>query len=168
MNEKEKKAYDKKYKEAKEKGVPFFPDIIFKDTIVVLIVFIILVALVYFIGAPVEARANPNDTSYTPRPKRHFMNRPFASISALVVVAGIGTLTFLAVKESPPPQEAVAVDQSAALYAKNCANCHGPSMDVPAGTDLHQIIAAGNHQGMPAWGGDLSTDEIDALVGFHT
>jgi len=210
MNEQEKKAYDKKYKEAKEKGVPFFPDIIFKDTIVVLIVFIILVALAYFIGAPVEARANPNDTSYTPRPewyflflfqllkyfpgklevigamilpglfillllilpfidkspKRHFMNRPFASISALVVVVGIGTLTFLAVKESPPPQEAVVVDQSAALYAQNCANCHGPSIDVPAGTDLHQIIAAGNHQGMPAWGGDLSTDEIDALVGF--
>lgn len=210
MNEQEKKAYDKKYKEAKEKGVPFFPDIIFKDTIAVLIVFIILVALAYFIGAPVEARANPNDTSYTPRPewyflflfqllkyfpgklevigamilpglfillllilpfidkspKRHFMNRPFASISALVVVAGIGTLTFLAVKESPPPQEAVVVDQSAALYAQNCANCHGPSIDVPAGTDLHQIIAAGNHQGMPAWGGDLSTDEIDALVGF--
>jgi len=210
MNEQEKKAYDKKYKEAKEKGVPFFPDIIFKDTIVVLIVFIILVVLAYFIGAPVEARANPNDTSYTPRPewyflflfqllkyfpgklevigamilpglfillllilpfidkspKRHFMNRPFASISALVVVVGIGTLTFLAVKESPPPQEAVVVDQSAALYAQNCANCHGPSIDVPAGTDLHQIIAAGNHQGMPAWGGDLSTDEIDALVGF--
>jgi mono/diheme cytochrome c family protein len=210
MNEQEKKDYDKKYKEAKEKGVPFFPDIIFKDSVVVLILFIILVALAYFIGAPVEARANPNDTSYTPRPewyflflfqllkyfpgklevigamilpglfillllllpfidkspKRHFMNRPFASISALVVVVGIGTLTFLAVKESPPPQEAVVVDQSAALYAQNCANCHGASIDVPAGTDLHQIIAAGNHQGMPAWGGDLSTDEIDALVGF--
>jgi len=210
MNEQEKKTYDKKYKEAKEKGVPFFPDIIFKDTIVVLIVFIILVTLAYFIGAPVEARANPNDTSYTPRPewyflflfqllkyfpgnlevigamvlpglfillllvlpfidkspKRHFMNRPFASISALAVVAGIGTLTFLAVRESSPPQEAVVVDQAAALYAKNCANCHGPSIDIPAGTDLHQVIAAGNHQGMPAWGGDLSTDEIDALAGF--
>ena len=210
MNEQEKKEYDKKYKEDKEKGVPFFPDIIFKDTIAVLIVFIILVALAYFIGAPVEARANPNDTTYTPRPewyflflfqmlkyfpgnlevigamvlpglfivlllilpfidkspKRHFMNRPFASISALVVVAGIGTLTYLAVKESPPPQEAVVVDQSAALYSKNCANCHGPSIDVPPGVDLHQIIAAGNHQGMPAWGGDLSTDEIDALAGF--
>jgi mono/diheme cytochrome c family protein len=210
MNEQEKKTYDKKYKEAKEKGVPFFPDIIFKDTIAVLVVFIILVALAYFIGAPVEARANPNDTTYTPRPewyflflfqmlkyfpgnlevigamvlpglfivlllvlpfidkspKRHFMNRPFASISALVVVAGIGTLTYLAVKESPPPQEVVAVDQSAALYAKDCANCHGPSIDVPPGTDLHKIIAAGNHAGMPAWGGDLSTDEIDALVGF--
>jgi len=210
MNEQEKRDYDKKYKEAKEKGVPFFPDIIFKDSVVVLILFIILVALAYFIGAPVEARANPNDTTYTPRPewyflflfqllkyfpgnlevigamilpglfillllvlpfidkspKRHFMNRPLASISALVVVAGIGTLTFLAVKESPPPQEAVVVDQAAALYAKNCANCHGPGIDVPAGTDLHKIIAAGNHEGMPAWGGDLSTDEIDALVGF--
>ena len=210
MNEQEKKSYDKEYKEAKEKGVPFFPDIIFKDTIAVLILFIILVALAYFIGAPVEARANPNDTTYTPRPewyflflfqmlkyfpgnlevigamvlpglfivlllllpfidkspKRHFMNRPFASIAALVVVAGIGTLTYLAIKESPPPQEAVVVDQSAALYAKDCANCHGPSITVPAGTDLHKIIAAGNHEGMPAWGGDLSTDEIDALAGF--
>jgi mono/diheme cytochrome c family protein len=210
MNEQEKKEYEKKYKEAKEKGVPFFPDIIFKDTVVVLIVFIILAALSYFVGAPVEERANPNDTSYTPRPewyflflfqllkyfpgklevigamilpglfillllvlpfidrspKRHFMNRPFASISALVVVAGIGILTFLSVKEVPPPQEAVIVDQSAALYAQNCANCHGPSIDIPAGTDLHQIIAAGNHEGMPAWGGDLSTDEIDALAGF--
>jgi mono/diheme cytochrome c family protein len=210
MNAQEKKDYDKKYKEAKEKGVPFFPDIIFKDTVVVLIVFIILVTLAYFVGAPVEARADPNDTTYTPRPewyflflfqllkyfpgklevigamvvpglfillllilpfidkspKRHFMNRPFASISALLVVAGIGALTLLAVTEAPPPQYAVAVDQAAALYAKNCANCHGPSIDVPVGTDLHQIIAAGNHQGMPAWGGDLSTDEIDALVGF--
>ena len=83
-----------------------------------------------------------------------------------MVVAGIGTLTYLAVKESPPPLEAVVVDQSAALYSKNCANCHGPSIDVPPGVDLHQIIAAGNHQGMPAWGGDLSTDEIDALAGF--
>ncbi len=52
MNEQEKKAYDKKYKEAKEKGVPFFPDIIFKDSIVVLIVFIILVAAgVFYWGA---------------------------------------------------------------------------------------------------------------------
>src|SRR4030067_1915334 len=73
MNEQEKEAYDKKYKEAKEKVVPFFPDIIFKDTIVVLILFVILVALVYFIGAPVEARANPNDTSYTPRPEWYFL-----------------------------------------------------------------------------------------------
>ena len=69
MNEQEKKSYLQRYKEAKEKGVPFFPDIIFKDAIVTLIIFLILVALAYFIGAPLEARANPNDTSYTPRPE---------------------------------------------------------------------------------------------------
>src|SRR5574342_469914 len=212
MDEQERRAYDKKYKEAKEKGVPFFPDIIFKDTVVVFIVFIILVALAYFVGAPVEARANPNDTSYTPRPewyflflfqllkyfpgklevigamvlpglfillllilpfidkspKRHFLNRPFASVSALLVVGGIATLTVLALREAPPPLAAVPVDQAAALYSQNCANCHGPSIEVPAGTDLHQLIAQGKHEGMPAWGGDLSTDEIDALAGFIT
>ena len=210
MNDQEKKAYLEKYKKAKEKGVPFFPDIIFKDAVVSLIVFLILVALAYFVGASVEERANPNDTSYTPRPewyflflfqllkyfpgnlevigamilpglfivlllvlpfidkssKRHFRNRPFASISALAIVAGIGVLTVLSVSEAPPPQEAVVVDQAAALYAKNCANCHGESIDVPPGTDLHQVIAAGTHEGMPAWGGDLSTDEIDQLAGF--
>ena len=210
MNEQEKKSYLERYKKAKEKGVPFFPDIIFKDAVVSLVVFLVLVALAYFVGAPVEGRANPNDTSYTPRPewyflflfqllkyfpgnlevigamilpglfilllialplidksaKRHFRNRPFASISALVVVAGIGILTVLAVVEAPPPQEAVVVDQAAALYAANCANCHGEGIDVPPGTDLHKIIAAGTHEGMPAWGGDLSTDEIDQLAGF--
>ena len=73
MNDQEKKAYLEKYKKAKEKGVPFFPDIIFKDAVVSLIVFLILVALAYFVGAPVEERANPNDTSYTPRPEWYFL-----------------------------------------------------------------------------------------------
>ena len=71
-------------------------------------------------------------------------------------------------REAPPPQIAAPVDQAAALYAANCANCHGPGIVVPKGTDLHQLIAQGKHEGMPAWGGDLSTDEIDALAGFIT
>jgi len=210
MNEQEKKSYLQKYKEAKEKGVPFFPDIIFKDAIIALVVFLILVALAYFIGAPVEARANPNDTTYTPRPewyflflfqllkyfpgklefigamllpglfillllilpfidkspKRHFRNRPWYSLAALIVVFGIGLLTVLSVIEAPPPQEAVVVDRAAALYTENCAGCHGSAIDVQPETDLYKIIASGNHEGMPAWGGDLSTDEIDLLVGF--
>ncbi|HLO13807.1 MAG TPA: c-type cytochrome, partial [Anaerolineales bacterium] len=101
-------------------------------------------------------------------PKRHFLNRPYASILALLAVGGIATLTILALREAPPPLATVPVDQAAALYAQNCANCHGPSIDVPAGTDLHQLIAQGKHEGMPAWGGDLSTDQIDALAGFIT
>jgi mono/diheme cytochrome c family protein len=210
MKEQDRKDYMEKYKKAKEKGVPFFPDIIFKDVVVSLIILIILVSLAYFLGAPVEARANPNDSNYTPRPEwyflflfqmlkyfpgklevvgamilpglfigllillpfldksptRHFLKRPFVSLAAVVVLFVIGGLTFLALNEAPPPQVAVVVDKAADLYAKDCANCHGPGINVPAGADLHQIIAAGNHQGMPAWGGDLSTDEIDMLVGF--
>jgi len=210
MNEKEKKSYMERYKEAKEKGVPFFPDIIFKDALAALLVFVILVALAYFIGVPLEARANPADTTYTPRPEwyflflfqllkyfpgnlevigviilptlmilllvalpfidrnpwRHFLNRPLASFATLAVVAGIASLTVLAVNEAPPPETAVVVDQAADLYSKNCSNCHGASITVPPGTDLHSIIAAGEHPGMPDWGGDLSTDEIDALAGF--
>lgn len=210
MNEQEKKAYLEKYKKAKEGGVPFFPDIIFKDTVASLVVFIVLVALTFFFGAPLEDRANPSDTTYTPRPEwyflflfqmlkyfpgkleiigamiipsvlivlllvlpfidksplRHFRNRPYASLSALVIVAGIGLLTVVAIREPLPPQATLVVDQAAALYTQNCANCHGSKIEVPSGTDLHQIIAAGKHEGMPAWGADLSADEIDALAGF--
>jgi len=84
----------------------------------------------------------------------------------LAVMGAVITLTILSVREAPPPQIAVPVDQAAALYAKNCANCHGAGIVYPPGTDLHQVIAQGKHEGMPAWGGDLSTDEIDALAGF--
>ena len=52
MNEKEKQEYLERYHQAKEKGLPFFPDIIFKDAVVSLLVFLILVALAYFVGAP--------------------------------------------------------------------------------------------------------------------
>ncbi|MFC2064640.1 c-type cytochrome [Chloroflexota bacterium] len=210
MKKHEQKEYMEKYKKEKEKGVPFFPNIIFKDVIVSLIVLIILIGLAYFIGVPVEERANPNDANYTPRPewyflflfqllkyfpgklevvgamilpgifvvlllllplldkssKRHFRQRPFASITAILVIIGVVGLTMLALNEAPPPVEKVVVDKAADLYSRNCANCHGPIMDVEPGTDLHKVIASGTHEGMPSWGGDLSTDEIDLLAGF--
>ena len=210
MNEQEKRDYLDQYHAAKEKGAPFFPDIIFNDMLVSLLVFGILVALAYFVGVPTEARANPADTAYTPRPewyflflfqllkyfpgnlevigviviptlvillmlalpfidkspKRHFLKRPVATLAATAMVAGVVTLSVLSVREAPPPQAAVAVDAAADLYSKNCSNCHGPSITVPPGTDLHQLIAKGKHTGMPAWGGDLSADEIDALAGY--
>ena len=73
MNEQEKRAYDERYREEKAHGVPFYPDALYKDAIVALIVFVILVVLAYFVGAPLEARANPGDTSYTPRPEWYFL-----------------------------------------------------------------------------------------------
>ncbi len=210
MNEKEKQAYLKQYKKDKEKGVPFFPDIIFKDAVVSLIIFLVLVGLAYFVGAPLEARANPADTSYTPRPewyflflfqllkyfpgslevvgvvviptiaivllfllpildhseKRYFKSRPWVTSITLIGVIGVIFLSVQSYREAPPPAEATQGDETAALYAKNCAGCHGPSIAVQPGSNLHDIIAQGGHEGMPAWSGDLTNEQIDALAGF--
>ena len=210
MNDKEKQEYMDKYHAEKEKGVPFFPDIIFKDTVVILIVFLILIALAYFFGAPLEERANPADSNYTPRPewyflflfqllkyfpgnlevlgvvllptlgiialfllpfldrsaKRYFMKRPIVNIATVLVLAGIIFLTVQSVRETPPPAEAAGGDETAALYSKNCAGCHGTAITVPAGTNLHNVIALGKHEGMPSWSADLTSDQIDALAGF--
>ncbi len=210
MNEQDRKQYQARYAEAKKKGVPFFPDILFKDAVVALAIFLILIGLAYFAGIPMGPRADPADTGYTPRPEwyflpafqllkyfpgrlevigvfilptlgilllaalplldrspnRHFLQRPvIAGATLLLVFAGIG-LGIQAVREAPPPSEAVAGDQVAALYTQNCSSCHGPRIDVAAGTDLHNIIAQGSHEGMPAWNADLTTDQIDALAGF--
>jgi mono/diheme cytochrome c family protein len=210
MNRDEQDVYLARYREAKAHGVPFFPDIIFKDVVVSLVIFAVLVALAYFVGVPTEPRANPADTTYTPRPewyflflfqllkyfpgnlevigvviiptlvigllvalpfidrspRRHFLRRPLASLAGTGLIGAVAVLTFLSVREAPPPQAIAEVDEAAALYTRNCAACHGPTVDVPPGTDLHQLIAQGKHEGMPAWGADLSTDEIDALAGF--
>lgn len=210
MNEKEKKSYLEKYQEAKKKGIPFFPDIIFSDAIVAFGIFLLLIALAYFVGAPLEARANPADTIYTPRPewyflflfqllkyfpgklevvgviiiptlailvlfllpfldrgsRRHFLDRPAVTGITVFAVAAVIFLTIQASLETPPPVAVTSGDQTAALYAANCASCHGDAIVVPPGTNLHDVIAQGKHEGMPAWGADLSTDQIDALVGF--
>jgi mono/diheme cytochrome c family protein len=73
MDEKEKQAYLERYEREKKGGVPFFPDLIFKDAIVSLFIFFVLVALAYFVGAPLEERADPADTTYTPRPEWYFL-----------------------------------------------------------------------------------------------
>jgi mono/diheme cytochrome c family protein len=210
MNEKERQEYLEQYKKDKDKGVPFFPDILFKDALISLAIFIALVALAYFAGAPLEPRADPADTSYTPRPewyflflfqllkyfpgslevigvfiipsvavillialplidrspKRHFLRRPVIFGATILSVIGVLFLTIQSNREIPPPLELVGGDQTAALYTENCAPCHGPSITVPAGVNLHEIIAQSQHEGMPAWSGDLTSDQIDALAGF--
>lgn len=210
MNEKEKQEYLDNYHAEKEKGVPFFPDIIFKDTVVVVLVFLVLIALAYFKGAPLEARANPADSTYTPRPewyflflfqllkyfpgklefvgvvviptlailtlfflpfldrssKRYFTKRPWVNTITLVGVVGVIFLTVQSIRETPPPAEATGGDEIATLYIKNCSGCHGATVQVSAGTNLHSIIAQGRHEGMPAWSADLTSDQIDALAGF--
>ena len=210
MNEQDKQKYLNHYKEEKEKGYPFFPNILFKDAVVSLVVFLILVALSYFIGAPLEERADPGDANYTPRPEwyflflfqllkyfpgnlevvgvvilptiaiaalfllpfldrkpqRHFSTRPFVIGFTLFLLAGVIGLTVQANREIPPPLEKSTGDPIAVLYTDNCAGCHGLSISVSEGTNLHDVITQGSHDGMPAWTADLTTDEVDALAGF--
>ena len=73
MDNRQKQAIQDQYKKEKEKGVFFFPDLLAKDAIVALVIFLILIALAYFLGAPLESRADPGDTNYTPRPEWYFL-----------------------------------------------------------------------------------------------
>jgi mono/diheme cytochrome c family protein len=211
MDEKQKQAVQEEYKKAKEKGVLFFPDLLAKDAIVAFLIFLVLIALAYFLGAPLEPRADPGDSNYTPRPewyflflfqmlkyfpgdlevigviviptlavlfllllpfldrgtKRHFWNRKWVIGVTLVGLIGVVGLTIQSIRETPPPAEAQGGDPTAILYTENCAGCHGSTIEISEGTNLHTIIAQGQHnEGMPAWSGDLTSDEIDALAGF--
>ncbi len=210
MDEESREQYREEYQEAKKKGIPFWPDALFKDAVVSLIVFVVLILLSAFIGAELGERADPSDSSFTPTPewyflylfqllkyfpgnlefvgvivipsvvliliialpwldrspKRHILARPFVLAGTLFVVIAIGVLSFIAVSENPPPAEALEGDPVAMLYVENCAGCHSASIVVPAGVSLSDVIAEGGHAGMPAWSGDLTNDEIDALAGF--
>jgi len=73
VKEEHKQEYKQKYEQAKQDGVKFWPDIIYKDLLVSFGLFILLVGLVTFIGVPSEAKADPSDTSYIPRPEWYFL-----------------------------------------------------------------------------------------------
>jgi len=68
-----KQRYKERYEAAKQHGVKFFPDIIYKDMIVSFAIFLLLVGLATFVGVKAEAPADPNDSSYIPRPEWYFL-----------------------------------------------------------------------------------------------
>jgi len=73
VNEREKQAYKERYETAKQRGVKFFPDIVYKDLIVSFGLFLLLIALATFIGVKAEPPADPSDSSYVPRPEWYFL-----------------------------------------------------------------------------------------------
>jgi ubiquinol-cytochrome c reductase cytochrome b subunit len=62
-----------RYGAFKQRGRPFWPNVIFEDLVIALVVFIILAALAATQGAPLEAQADPTDSSYVPRPEWYFL-----------------------------------------------------------------------------------------------
>ena len=73
MNEEQKKLYKDKYSQEKQKGVKFWPDIIYKDLVISLAFFIVLVILATWVGVTQEPKADPSDSTYIPRPEWYFL-----------------------------------------------------------------------------------------------
>ena len=51
---------------------PLFPNQLFKDTVFILLVFLVLASLAILLPAPLEPQADPTDSSYNPRPEWYF------------------------------------------------------------------------------------------------
>ena len=73
MNDETKNKINKRYERELDKGEKFWPDSIFKDVVVSLGIFLLLILLATFIGVAPEAKADPSDTSYIPRPEWYFL-----------------------------------------------------------------------------------------------
>ncbi len=68
-----KDAYKQEYDASKVGGKPFFPDIIFKDSVAALLMLFAILGLAIFLGAPLEEQADPTNTAYAPRPEWYFL-----------------------------------------------------------------------------------------------
>ncbi len=73
MDDETKKKINKRYERELNKGERFWPDSIFKDLIVSLGIFVLLILLATFLGVASEPKADPSDTSYIPRPEWYFL-----------------------------------------------------------------------------------------------
>ena len=65
--------YREAYAATKRGGMRFWPDILGKDAIVSAAVVLVIVLIAALFGAPLEAPADPTDTSYVPRPEWYFL-----------------------------------------------------------------------------------------------
>ncbi len=73
MNEEHKKRYLEKYKKSKDKGEKFYPEVIYQDLLVSFAIFIVLIMLATFVGVASDAKADPSDSTYIPRPEWYFL-----------------------------------------------------------------------------------------------
>jgi mono/diheme cytochrome c family protein len=73
MDDETKKKINERYQHELRRGEFFWPDSIFKDLIVSLGIFLVLILLATFIGVAPEPKADPADTTYLPRPEWYFL-----------------------------------------------------------------------------------------------
>ncbi|MGZ5137097.1 MAG: c-type cytochrome [Burkholderiales bacterium] len=97
--------------------------------------------------------------------------RLITAFGSLLMIVGADGIALDGGASSFAPEQ---IKRGAALYAKNCATCHGVRMNGPEwAIDLHTFprddrtrfvdsVTNGKNT-MPAWGDVLSTDDIAAL-----
>ena len=73
MNEEAKKRAAERYEQELRKGERFWPDSIYKDLLVSLGLFVLLLLLATFVGIDAQPKADPSDTTYLPRPEWYFL-----------------------------------------------------------------------------------------------
>ena len=73
MKDETKEQLNTRYQRELQRGERFWPDSIFKDVIVSLGIFVLLLLLATFVGVAPEAKADPSDTTYVPRPEWYFL-----------------------------------------------------------------------------------------------
>jgi mono/diheme cytochrome c family protein len=117
MDNETKKKINERYERELNRGERFWPDSIYKDLLVSLGIFIVLILLATFIGIAPEPKADPADTSYLPRPEWYFLflfkflalygQIPFFGkiewlATVLVPGIGVGLLTLLPLLDKSP------------------------------------------------------------------
>jgi menaquinol-cytochrome c reductase cytochrome b/c subunit len=72
VNSAEKEVYLREYEVLKKNGKPFFPYAILKDSVMMMIVALVIVAMSLVLGAEMGPKADPTTTTYVPRPEWYF------------------------------------------------------------------------------------------------
>jgi menaquinol-cytochrome c reductase cytochrome b/c subunit len=101
MNQREKEEYLREYAVLKAQGKPFFPYIIVKDGVMMIIVVASIMALSIMLGGELTAKADATTTTYAPRPEWYYfwafellkVIKPPALVSLAAV--GIPTIAML-------------------------------------------------------------------------
>jgi len=71
--ESQKDRYAREYAAEKHEGHPFYQSLL-KDAIVAVVIMVAVGALAIAVGAPLEAKADPNSVGYVPRPEWYFLD----------------------------------------------------------------------------------------------
>jgi mono/diheme cytochrome c family protein len=95
MNEETKTQINAKYERELQRGERFWPDSIYKDAIVALGLFLLLVLLATFLGVHDSPKADPSDTSYIPRPEWYFLFL-FKFLALYGQIPVLGTIEWIA------------------------------------------------------------------------